>query len=392
MEASSSTLVQSSMSAMHQAGDDRLAARLTSLPHNALVEVLVASMTEGRAAAEACIAKHLPLSKSTIEVLLSRDLLPHVFASLEMTDGAAAAVCTTWQQAWRDTDDGRRGLRVAEPFVLYSAVNFKFVGGHPSGKWLAFNHGDTLCFLDSSLNEQHLFKVYADSLCVGNGHLYCGFNDEIERFDGDTFERSSVSTGVESDYFESLAAGGGLLFAGNCSHEDGADHHCIVVFDAQTLATRRRFGGGLLYGTKGIGIPSMQVVEEALYVNWIMATDDVHSPIHVFSFSGELLRSIRGDWRLPQTLVYHNDRLYVSECSALHEKHVVKDVEAGKDPEAGKRVFVLTPQGETLQVWKTPEPRVENVYKMAVFGRNLVVLLERGSNSGHKRLVALKGV
>ena len=42
------------------AGDDRLEARLQALPHAALVEALAACMTDGRPAAEACVAKHLP--------------------------------------------------------------------------------------------------------------------------------------------------------------------------------------------------------------------------------------------------------------------------------------------------------------------------------------------
>ena len=79
---------------MQRAGDDRLAARLSNLPHGALVEALVACMTEGRTAAEARVAKHSPLPEWAITgVLQSESLLPCVFASLDFEDGAAAAVC-----------------------------------------------------------------------------------------------------------------------------------------------------------------------------------------------------------------------------------------------------------------------------------------------------------
>ena len=119
------------------AGDDRLEARLQALPHAALVEALAACMTDGRPAAEACVAKHLPLPEwARSGVLLSEHLLPCVFASLAVEDGAAAAVCSSWRQAWRETDDGRRGLRSMEELEVPFEAN-GLMSAHPSGRWLA---------------------------------------------------------------------------------------------------------------------------------------------------------------------------------------------------------------------------------------------------------------
>ena len=46
-------------------------------------------------------------------VLLSTDLLPRIFVSVEMADSAAALACRPWKAAWDATDGRRRGLRPA---------------------------------------------------------------------------------------------------------------------------------------------------------------------------------------------------------------------------------------------------------------------------------------
>ena len=62
---------------------------------------------------------------------------------------------------------------------------------------------------------------------------------------------------------------------------------------------------------------------------------------------------------------------------------------------AGTRIFVLTPLGETLQIWQTPER--DFIDRLAVFGRSLIVKTEerRGwmqSGSLANTLIAVKGV
>ena len=66
---------------------------------------------------------------------------------------------------------------------------------------------------------------------------------------------------------------------------------------------------------------------------------------------------------------------------------------------AGTRVFVLTPLGQTLQVWKIPGSWPHLIDRLSVFGRSLIVKTEerrtccmtsRGSLAN--TLIALKGV
>ena len=49
----------------------------------------------------ALLHQHQPLPKECVDaVLLSPDLLPHLFETLELCDWAAAAVCSGWAAAW----------------------------------------------------------------------------------------------------------------------------------------------------------------------------------------------------------------------------------------------------------------------------------------------------
>ena len=56
---------------------------------------------------------------------------------------------------------------------------------------------------------------------------------------------------------------------------------------------------------------------------------------------------------------------------------------------AGRRIFVLTPEGKTLQVWKPPNPE-HLVLGMAIMGSQLLVV--HGKPGGHLTLSALKGI
>ena len=90
-----------------------LSAALCALEHEALLSY-AAALSEGanRHAADALLAKCSPLpERARDEVLLSTDLLPHVLATLDLEDGAAASVCHAWKAAWVATSDCRRILR-----------------------------------------------------------------------------------------------------------------------------------------------------------------------------------------------------------------------------------------------------------------------------------------
>ena len=87
----------------------QMAARLADLSHAQLVEIAAAgceASTEVKDRAEALLA-----AQAVEKVLLSIDLVPHLLASLQLEDGAAAAVCSRWAEGWKATSEGRRRLR-----------------------------------------------------------------------------------------------------------------------------------------------------------------------------------------------------------------------------------------------------------------------------------------
>ena len=102
---------------------DRFRERLASHDHETLLSYAAELSFAHRHEADTLLAKRSPLPAwARDEVLLSADLLPDVFATLQMKDGAAASVCQAWKAAWVATNDGRRGLRpIALPELDFSA-------------------------------------------------------------------------------------------------------------------------------------------------------------------------------------------------------------------------------------------------------------------------------
>ena len=382
---------------MPRAGDDRLVARLQSLPHGSLVETLVACMIEGRSAAEACIAKHQPLPEWAVSgVLQSESLLPCVFASLDLEDTAAAVVCSSWRQAWRETEDERRGLRAAELLKPAFDMDVKspegqhvigdFMVGHPSGRWLAmpliFGAPPHTKIVDASMDVLHTINFHASDpmmvRCVTNDLIYCTRGRDVQSFNVNSF--AQVAHGdVDAEGIANMSYAGGHLFCATMSAD-------IVVLDAWTLAQQRRFGAAVFAG--GEGSLRLAVVGEEVYV-----AGSSQARMHVFSFAGEHLRDITGDWREVDTVLHHNGRLYVVEYTGGAEEPVANEPdvdEADEDtwPEAklraGRRILVLTPRGDTLQVWTPPKKQTADytsVISMAILGRKLIVAVEHASYS-----------
>ena len=134
-------------------------------------------------------------------------------------------------------------------------------------------------------------------------------------------------------------APGGLLYCVLYDEEDNTQDE-IVALDAQTLQPRHRFGQSLLNDTRG-----MVVVGEELFV-----CDYDNDQLQVFSLAGEHRRSITGEWMRPLQLCFVKDRLYLVE-----ERDYSKDEEGNIIyPLQGRRIFVLSLQGETLQVYTHP--------------------------------------
>ena len=133
----------------------RLAMRLAELSHAQLLQIALAgceASSDVNNLADAFFAEHKPLPQWAVEsVLLSDDLVPHVLAPLELEDGAAAAVCSCWADAWKATGENRRHLRRV-PFnlpqeLLGMADYFELAtipGGNDGRDWLLVRSGGTV--------------------------------------------------------------------------------------------------------------------------------------------------------------------------------------------------------------------------------------------------------
>jgi len=161
----------------------------------------------------------------------------------------------------------------------------------------------------------------------------------------------------------------------------------IVAFDPVTLQRRLHFGRGVFRK----GIYGLAFVGDELY-----AGDKNARSIRVFLLAGVHLREIKGDWREPCHLLHHSSRLYLSEHDGDNEDWPDADEgEDALDPQtwseernsAGKRIFVLTPEGEALQVYHTDN----SIHQMCVFGRKLIATVCPWTPR-QGELIALKGI
>ena len=82
--------------------------------------------------------------------------------------------------------------------------------------------------------------------------------------------------------------------------------------------------------------------------------------LQVFSLAGEHRRSIVGEWRSPITLCFAKDRLYLLEES----NHEV--------PVQGRRILVLSLQGDILQVVTHPTEPTAEFESICCFDRKLL--------------------
>lgn len=405
----------------------RLSARLLALnvPNHALLDELAKIIEETPAVhvksrVDALIAKFSPPATELMHgVLLSADLLPSVFGTLQLSDGAAASVCKTWYWAWRATDENRRGLRLAELLPLHQCIVDRVVGmaAHPSGEWLClemnpWTANETFTIVDSSMRKLRRVvlnhRIY--QCCVTTDRLYVSQADpaRIISLEIDSYTKAAEYMDAQRRGFFELAPGpNGLLYA--VSYCADTDASVITAVDALTLEQRFSFGDFKGFATVG----PLTVASEEVYVGYGIYPLDtrrvyavgympcIKHCFQVFSLTGAHLRTIRGDWRHPKQILHFDGRLYLSEFDGSCEDD--DDGEGDRADEwsddrdaAGKRIFVLTPQGETLQVWKPAGDQSGWIVgSMAVLGRKLIVRLEPTGKRivGQQcKLVALKGV
>ena len=97
--------------------------RTANVPYDELVRAAAELYESAPPPARRTFDKLLPPVPewAVTSVLLSPDLIPHLFASLEAKDCAAARVCKAWRQGWVDTLHLRRGLRQGRSLTLHSS-------------------------------------------------------------------------------------------------------------------------------------------------------------------------------------------------------------------------------------------------------------------------------
>ena len=137
-----------------------------------------------------------------------------------------------------------------------------------------------------------------------------------------------------------VLAPGGLLFCVLYDEFDDMQDE-IVALDAQTLQPRHRFGLSLLNEVCGV-----VVVGEELFV-----CDCGNDRLQVFSLAGEHRRSITGEWKRPLALCVVKYRLYLVEVADYDQDEEGERI----NPLQGRRIFVLSLQGDTLQVYTHPD-------------------------------------
>ena len=125
----------------------------------------------------------------------------------------------------------------------------------------------------------------------------------------------------------------------------------IVALDAKTLQLRHRFGLGLLNSAQ-----QLCVAGDELYV-----CDKIDDRLQVFSLTGEHRRSITGKWRRPQRLCFAKERLYLVEQAA-----------ANAYDSQGRRILVLSLQGDILQVVRHPSEPTTRFTSVCCFDRKLL--------------------
>jgi len=340
----------------------RLSLRLAQLPHDALAELaarLCAYSPALQATAEECMAGNKPLSHELVErVLLSPDLMQSILGPLETKDGAAAAVCKQWLAGWTATNEPpwpRRRLKHVPldlPEELDDTDEMHITAGTSDGRLLVavYERGE-VHILDRSMRLLQL-------LAGGWGGIFAASDDAVFHVRGGALCRTSYDATIAAEYdlewrfvYSSALASCGVLFC-------AVDGEEIIAFDAQTLQPRHCFGRGLLSKAHHHlnGTHQLAVVGDELFV-----CDTGNDRLQVFSFTGEHRRSITGKWRRPQRLCFAKERLYLVEQAA-----------ANAYDSQGRRILVLSLQGDILQVVRHPSEPTTRFTSVCCFDRKLL--------------------
>ena len=184
-----------------------------------------------------------------------------------------------------------------------------------------------------STSGKFLAPPYHDGLAADEQTIFCAMLNRVRRFSHDGVELAAYDEEDRVCCYPVLAPGG-LLFCGAYVEGDYEQDE-IIALDAQTLELRYRFGLTLLHSA----------LEMVVGGNELFVCDANNDRLQVFSLAGEHRRSITGEWKKPEVLCCAKDRLYLAE----------KPDHEGEDSLRGRRIFVLSLQGDTLYTYTHPE-------------------------------------
>ena len=372
----------------------RCAVRLARLQPEELVSLLARLCEEvpyARHAVDATLSLRDPVREEVRDgVLLSDDLMPRILARLEREDAAAAAVCSSWHRAWNATEAGRRRLRVPMPVTAPAGLkDIIMVSALPRGTELCVVHddGESLSLVDTKMAHGPLrvLQTYGRirAIAAGEHGIYASvqrwgsrmFPDRILRISLQNLAIVAEHSAAEVEYFYQvvLQPGGGALFVGaerrfsfnNTDRASSTYHKAVqevVVFDQITLERR-----SVLYRQEQTidqaNAYLIEIVGQDLYVGMdgrsgSSYVDTHHSGSsymihcydcwHVYSFSGEHMRTIHGQW--------------ISVCKELRDGPAeMLSIGSRLYLRMRRHILVITPDGELLQVY-SPEKDVLPLY------------------------------
>jgi len=329
---------------------------------------------------------------AALKVLTSPDLLQIVLSHLDLLDHRAKAVCKPWYQTWLTTNPQRRQLRAgaledSAAWLPSSDTNTLRLSRFPDGEHLCVSYAHTVRFVDRELRSVFVWELSEEShrvagIAVGTESLYMVLEEDhfadvdgaysIRRYEllrgsgraanwriGNELLSSPLKVAVDEYYCLEIGTGSELF---TVRINDGEE---LVLIDPLTLKERLSFGKELDMDTLGL-----QVVPATAE---LLVCDRRHACIQVFNMQGHHLRHIPCPWGEPQELVCLPDRLYLTERRCR-----CPDANQGAHGHLGHRVagwqlYVLSLEGEVLQVYTHMDGPAIEFLQIAQLGDTLIV-------------------
>ena len=333
-----------------------LALRLDALSRDELLELAAGALDELpkghhlRNQADALVAKRKPLPAWCVDsVLLSPDLLPHLFESISLRDCAAAAACSAWSGAWTAL---LRLRRYMHPVPRHIDLNKMPTETRLPPRAVAAMPDGAICVTGGS----HLHFMTAQGKPIPGGGAWAAlakveFSDTfgvlqhddsllVVASDDQHVRRLRLSDGVElarspkldGEAYEAAIAGDRLFVAAE---------RTISVLDVATLELRCSFG-------QFDAAVDCAIHNGEVYV----AAQDIPGQLDVFGLDGELLRTVRGTFGRPVCISIKDERIYMIEQQPSSDED---DFDEREERWEGRRLLVLELDGTIRQEIRPPD-------------------------------------